>query len=135
MASTFDTDRLVFLQAQSNPISSGEYRQPPFRSGAFEESRYLSSTERAENARQNVQRTSVVDRIADEKFEKKNTLSQQNMMDTLSKDERVCVNNFFEGTSIKQKCDSIISDSIPNPLRRRLLTNFTMDAKLRYFKH
>ncbi len=131
MAALFNKDRLVFLQAQ-DPIKNDRYGVP-LRAGAMEE--YDSSTKKAENRRNLEESTSVAERIINEKFEKIESMNNQNTL-VNPEDERSCMDSFYEGTSIKEKCkDKPTSDSIPNPLRRRLLTNFTMDANLYYFKH
>ena len=131
----FNKDRLVFLQAQAaavNPLTSSSYGVP-IRGGAVEE--YDSLTEKAEKRRNFDNTTSIADRIVNDRFEKIEAVNNQNMVAD-PEDERSCMDTFYDGTSIKEKCkEKPTSDSIPNPLRRRLLTNFTMDANLYYFKH
>ena len=131
---SFNKDRLVMLS--SLPSKNVETLSlPRYVASAYEPTQYDTETERAQAAQNNRQNLSVTERIMAERDVKRASIATQNLDETPA-DEHSCVNAFFEGTSIKKPCEeSAFSDNVPNPLREKLLTNFTVDAKLFYFKH
>lgn len=115
-AASFDRERLEMVKPSTgNPVRDSAYRRPPYTSAAFEE--YRSQHQKADENRRDI--PDVAARITDEKFSNV-AFRTEPMAIGAPQDERKCIDQFFEGTSIKKPCaEKPFVDNLPNPLRRR----------------